>query len=230
MQTINVRSYEIKSARNKERIPVVNGVHLHSSYDPSKEAATFVERHLETLQTKNEVLILGLGFAYHVNEIARILGQKHGKNFSIVVIEPNNETYQDCIKEGLLNIENVTVYTGMVAKEYYNHHNLTQFLLKRPAVIAHPSSFNLYQTFYKSFLAYEAPKAIGNMNTVITPPPIQDYLANFSTEGTLDQVAEATFHKNAKLKDLDFLLLALRAMTSKLDKDNHRDGQRSGDN
>jgi hypothetical protein len=226
MQTLNVRSYEIKNARNKERIPVVNGVHLHSSYDPSKEAMSFVERHAETLQKKNEVLILGLGFGYHVNEIARILKEIHGKKFSIVVIEPNNEIYKDCIKEGLLNTDNVTIYTGAVAKDFYNHGELTQFLLRKPAVIAHPSSFNLYQAFFKSFLSYEAPKTFGKMNTSACPPEIKVYLSKFSADENLDQAADTTFQKNAKLEELDFLLLALRAMTSRLEKDN----QRSGDN
>lgn len=226
MQTLNVRSYEIKNARNKEVIPVVNGVHLHSSYDPTREAATFVGKHLEQLHAKNEVLVLGLGFAYHINEIARVLKENHGRKFSIVVIEPNNETYQDCIKEGLLNTENVTVYTGPTARDYYNHQDLTQFLLRKPAVIAHPSSFNLYQTFYKSFLSYEAPRTLGKMNTCSCPPEVHEYLSQFSSNETIDQIAESTFNKNAKLKELDFLLLALRAMTSRLDKEN----QRSGDN
>lgn len=226
MQTVNIRSYEVKNARNKEKIPVVNGVHLHSSYDPGKEAATFIERHNDSLKTKNEVLVLGLGFAYHVNEIARILTENHGKKFKIVVIEPNNETYQDCIKEGLLKSENVIVYTGSDAKDFYSHQDLTQFLLRGPAVIAHPSSFNLYQPFFKSFLSYEAPKAIGKMNIGITPPEIQEYLATHSQESTLDQASEVVFNKNIKLKELDFLLLALRGMTSRMNIEN----QRSGDN
>lgn len=226
MQTVNVRSYEIKNARNKEKIPVVNGVHLHSSYDPNKEAATFIERHTDTLKTKNEVLVLGLGFAYHVNEIARILAENHGKKFKIVVIEPNNETYQDCIKEGLLKTQNVIVYTGTEAKDFYAHQDLSQFLLRGPAVIAHPSSFNLYQQFFKSFLAYEAPKAIGKMNTSASPTEIQEYLASCPQESTLDQAAEVAFNKNIKLKELDFLLLALRGMTSRMSKEN----QRLGDN
>lgn len=226
MQTVNVRSYEVKSARNKEKIPVVNGVHLHSSYDPTKEAATFIERHADTLKTKSEVLVLGLGFAYHVNEIARVLGENHGKKFKVVVIEPNNETYQDCIQEGLLKSENVIVYTGTETKDFYSHQDLTQFLLRGPAVIAHPSSFNLYQPFFKSFLSYEAPKSIGKMNTRTSPPEIQEYLAGFVQDSTIDQAADITFNKNIKLKELDFLLLALRGMTSRMNKEN----QRSGDN
>lgn len=226
MQTIHVRSYEVKVARNKEKTPVINGVHLHSSYDPGKEAATFAELHQDTLKTKHEVLILGLGFAYHVNEIARILSEHHGKKFNIVVIEPNNDTYQDCIKEGLLKLENVTVYTGTDAKDFYNHQALTKFLQRGPAVIAHPSSFNLYQHFFKSFLSYEAPKAIGKMNTRNAPEEIQEYLMSYPQEATLDQAAETAFNKNTKLKELDFLLLALRAMTSRTSKVN----QKVGDN
>jgi hypothetical protein len=224
MNSLHVRTYEIKTARNKEIIPVINGAHLHSSYDPSKEASMFIQRYAETLKTKNEVLVLGLGFAYHVNELSNLLTQLHGKNFSIVVIEPNNETYQDCVKEGLLKTENVTVYTGLDAKDFYIHDELIHFLLKKPAVIAHPASFNLYQAFFKSFLSYEAPKTIGQMSKRVVTPELQEYLSKFSKDATLDQVAEMAFSQNSKLKELDYLLLALHAMTSRSSKMNQEAG------
>jgi hypothetical protein len=224
MNSLHVRTYEIKTARNKQVIPVINGAHLHSSYDPSREAALFIERYTETLKTKNEVLVLGLGFGYHVNELSSMLTQIYGKNFSIVVIEPNNETYKDCVKEGLLNSENVTVYTGLDAKDFYIHEELIHFLLKKPAVIAHPASFNLYQSFFKSFLSYESPKNIGQMSKRVVAPELQTYLSKFSKDATLDQVAEMAFNQNSKLKELDYLLLALRAMTSRSTKINQEMG------
>jgi hypothetical protein len=226
MNTINVCSYEIKNARNKEKIPVVNGVHLHSSYDPSKEAASFIEQHAEVLKTKNDVLVFGLGFGYHVNELARTLTSIHGKKYNIVVIEPNNETYQECMASGLLHSGNITVYTGTDPKDYYIHQDLTHFLLRKPAIIAHPPSFNLYQLFFKSFLSYEAPKTIGKMTKRLSSKEIEDYLSTFSPDATLNQAADMVFSQNALLKELDFLLLALRTMTSSI----ARDSSRMGDN
>lgn len=224
MNTLQVRNYEIKNARNKEKIPVVNGVHLHSSYDPSKEAFNFVERHTETLKTKNEVLVLGLGFGYHVNEIIKILADTFGNNFSVVVIEPNNQIYQDCMKEELIKSNNVKTYTGTEAKDYYCQPELIKFLLRKPAVIAHPASFNLNQLFFKSFLSYESPRTISKLQQRISSPEIQEYLANYSPDATLDNVAELVFTQNAKLQELDFLLLAMKSMTSSIKKDNQQNG------
>jgi hypothetical protein len=218
MHSLQVRSYEIKNARNREKIPIINGVHLHSSYDPTKEAAASIEGHAETLKTKNEVLVLGLGFGYHVNEIARLLLETHGNDFRIIVIEPNNQTYQDCMENGFIKAANVVVYTGSSAKDYYNKQDLCHFLLRKPAVIAHPASFNLYQNFFKSFLSYEAPRLIGDMNSRITNQKILDYLSTFSPETTIDQIAETAFTQNTKLVELDFLLLAMKAMTTTKNK------------
>ena len=224
METLTPAVYEIKTARSGKIIPVINGVHLHSSYNPIKEAQVFIERHAPALKVKNEVLVLGLGFAYHINEIVKVLLENHGDNFKVVVIEPSEDIYLRCIHEELLECKNVTVYTGTVASNYYTNRELTSFLLRRPMVIAHPASFNLYQNFFKSFLSYEAPKYLSQLIEQTNIIEIKEYLAQFSNTHTLDQVAELAFNQNSKLKELDFLLLAMREMTAKISKDESGQG------
>ena len=44
MNKDNQNTIEIKESKTGLPIPVVNGVHLHSSYNPTKEAESFVEK------------------------------------------------------------------------------------------------------------------------------------------------------------------------------------------
>ena len=219
-----MKTFEIKLSRSEEKVPVVGGVHLHSTYNPTKEAIAFAERYRDQLTSKREVLILGLGFAYHVNEIAKILSSKFGEDYSIVVIEPNEHVFHSCLEEHLLNLKNVTVYNGADSANYYNKKELTHFLLGRPTVIAHPASFNLNQSFFKSFLSYESPRKIGDMLSNTHEGDIKNYLAKFSPDINIDQASELTFNQNNNLMDLDFLLLALKAMTQSNSKEKNING------
>ena len=60
MSLPNITSYEIKHSRTEQKVPIVNGVHLHSIYNPDKEAESLLNAQIENLKNKNEVLILGL--------------------------------------------------------------------------------------------------------------------------------------------------------------------------
>ncbi|MBY0413323.1 MAG: hypothetical protein K2Q18_04125, partial [Bdellovibrionales bacterium] len=149
-----ISSFEIKTSRTEQKVPVVNGVHLHSIYNPYKEAENLINTHSLSLENKNEVLILGLGFGYHVNYAIEKLTEMYGNNFKVIVIEPSLQVHQECIGLDLLNKKNVLVYSGFTAKELYSDLDLIHFLLRKPAMIAHPASFNLYQAYFKSFLTF----------------------------------------------------------------------------
>lgn len=226
MNVINVDSYEIKSSRTEQKIPVINGVHLHSIYNPYKEAEALVEKHLDSLNAKSEVLILGLGFAYHVNEIIETLTKAHGDKFKIIVIEPNINVYNDCIELGLLNKKNVLIYAGFTAKELYSDIDLIQFLLKKPTVIAHPPSFNLYQIYFKNFLTYEAPKTIGASQDYIAHDAVKRYLSSFESDSKLSDILNVTIPEKSRFDEMDFIAMALAEMTKAT---RHNDTNKNGD-
>ena len=46
MNLVHIENYEIKTSRTEQKIPVVNGVHLHSIYNPFKEAEALIEQNL----------------------------------------------------------------------------------------------------------------------------------------------------------------------------------------
>jgi hypothetical protein len=209
MNTINVDSYEIKTSRTEQKVPVVNGVHLHSIYNPFKEAETLIESHKNALEKKSEVLILGLGFAYHVNEIIETLKKFHGDNFKIVVIEPNIQVYNDCIDLGLLNKKNVLVYSGFTPKELYSDIDLVHFLLRKPTVIAHPPSFNLYQIYFKTFLTFEAPDSLKESFGFLTNATVVNYLQQFDENNTFANIIQYAIPEKSIFTEMDFMTMAL---------------------
>jgi len=215
MNLINVENYEIKNSRTDHPIPVVNGVLLHSIYNPVKEAESIVEKHLDALQGKSEVLILGLGFGYHVNEVIKKLEEKFQDSFRVIVIEPNIDMYNDCIKHDLLNKKNVLVYAGFSASELFSDIDFVHFLLGKPTVIAHPPSFNLFQLYYKSVLSFVAPKNLKDTKEFITNPDIKAYLRQFDENQSFKEIIQKTIPEKQNLSSIDFLSLALSELTNK---------------
>lgn len=226
MSLPKITSYEVKTSRTEQKVPVVNGVHLHSIYNPYKEAETLVDGHLETLKNKNEVLILGLGFAYHVNAVIEKLQQIHGDNFKIIVVEPNVQVYEDCIAFDLLNKKNVLVYSGYNSKELYSDLDLVHFLLKKPAIIAHPPTFNLYQLYFKGILTFEAPKDLLAIKEYMTIPEVQAYLNRFSPEASFDEMLYSEIPNKKNFEEIDFLAMALNEMTKKSGEKSNSPGDR----
>lgn len=213
MSLPKIISYEVKTSRTEQKVPVVNGVHLHSIYNPFKEAEGLVSAQLETLKKKNEVLILGLGFAYHVNAVIEKLAEFHGEDFKVIVIEPLVQVYDDCIAFDLLNKKNVLVYSGFNSRELYSDLDLVHFLLKKPAVIAHPPTFNLYQNYFKTILTFEAPQSLNGISEFISTPEVKKYLAGFNQALTLDEVLFNEIPGKKQFTETDFLAMALNEMT-----------------
>lgn len=211
-------SYEIKTSRTEQKVPVVNNVHLHSIYSPSKEAETFVNANIESLKNNKEALILGLGFGYHVNFAVEKLIEFHGDNYRIVVIEPNVQVYQDCLSLGLMRNKNVLIYSGQTAKELFSDLNLIHFLLNKPTMLAHPASFNLYQKYFKDILTFEAPVSNIEINQFIKNSSIKDYIANLDPMQTFESFLFEDLPQKSRFSKIDFLAMALVEMTKSSQK------------
>lgn len=210
-----ISSYEVKTSRTQQKVPVVNGVHLHSIYNPFKEAETLINNNLESITNKNEVLILGLGFGYHVNYAIEKMTELHGNNFKIIVIEPNHQVHQDCIALDLLNKKNVLVYSGFTAEELYRDLDLIHFLLRKPAMIAHPASFNLYQMYFKTFLTFEAPTQLDEISKFTEVREVKNYFKTFDSNNTFETAFYTTLPQKEQFNSMDFLAMALVEMTKR---------------
>jgi hypothetical protein len=210
-----ISSFEIKTSRTEQKVPVVNGIHLHSIYNPNKEAENLINGHMMSFEGKNEVLILGLGFGYHINYAIEKLTELYGSNFKIIVIEPNLQVHQECMNLDLLNKKNVLVYSGFTANELYSDLDLIHFLLRKPAMIAHPASFNLYQAYFKTFLTFEAPTNMEEIVNFTETKEVKNYLHNFDSNITFEDAIYGQVPKKPQFTSMDFLAMAMVEMTKK---------------
>ena len=215
-----ISSFDIKTSRTEQKVPVVNGVHLHSIYNPFKEAENLINSNLEALKNKNEVLILGLGFGYHVNYTIEKLTELHGNNFKVIVIEPNSRVHEECLSLDLLNKKNILVYSGFTANELYSDLDLIHFLLRKPAMIAHPASFNLYQIYFKNFLTFEAPTKIEDISKFTAIAEVKKYLQTLDGESSFEEAFYNQLPQKAQFTEMDFLAMALVEMTKKSHEQN----------
>lgn len=90
---------EVVQSKAGRPIPVVNGKLLHSRYDPESEAARWVSEKLAKKPTARIVLVLGLGFGYHIRALRDLMPP----GSQIVVFEPVSEI--------------VSAYAGVVGKD-----------------------------------------------------------------------------------------------------------------
>lgn len=153
-----VKFLSVTEAKNKELVPVVRGTPLHSLHNPRREAEVFANNHLAHLSKTDNVLVLGLGFGYHLEEMAKILRLRN-KGGRVVVVEAIPElvrlwaSYQK-------NTCDAEVFSAASVEELYQNRDVCQFLLSKPVVIIHQPSFQVARDFYQEFLMRRSsPKA-----------------------------------------------------------------------
>jgi hypothetical protein len=219
MNHINVESYEVKSSKTDYKVPVVNEVHLHSVYNPIKEASSLIEKHKKLLEAKPEVLIFGLGFGYHVQEAISVLRDIYNDDFKIIIIEPNQDVVNDCLDIHNFDPKNVIIYSGEEIESLYADVNLVSFLINKPAVIPHPASFNLYSEYFKSFLTHKALKSTSSICSHIQAEVLRDYINDKGDNLDINEMINNKIEsKQAIDNNLDFLMLAYKHMTNEHSK------------
>ena len=76
----------------------INGITVHSVYDPVAEgkkwAASVIEKYSKKHEKPENIIIFGLGFGYHIKELIKLLKDKFGEinPFKISVFEPSIES------------------------------------------------------------------------------------------------------------------------------------------
>lgn len=195
---------ELQSSRNGLSIPVINGVYLHSMYNPQKEAQAFAEKHEATLKKKNKIIILGLGFGYHVEEVAKELN-KQGE-YKILVIEPNADLVKLFQATRPFLDSNIEIMSFNEAKDYYLNEDFTNFLRQKPGIIKLDTSFNINRSFFKEFLTFKANSNLGEYQSAMSPAA--KALTGERT-GSLFDITREIKSQRVVVDKNDYLLLAL---------------------
>jgi len=149
----------IIESKSKDLVPQLGGKPLHSLHNPIREAEVLASNHLAHLSRSPSVLILGLGFGYHIDEIIKILHLKH-KTASVAVLEPRADLIRlwESYRQKPIG---VNVFTAKDIPEIYANQVFCEFLLQKPVVIIHPQSFESAPEFYRSFMSRRASSELG---------------------------------------------------------------------
>lgn len=204
-------NYKIEESRTGKQVPVINGVYLHSIYDPEKEAQTLIEKSYESLKTKNYALVFGLGFGYHLNELVKVLKQHH-QYFEVVVIEPNTKLIEDLLTHRPIDDERIQILNIENPAEAYQQEAFVEFLMNKPCVIKHEASFSINKDFYASFLRYKAETNIAQYSHLLIPEAKE--FIDVCAPGTLAD--EVTRIQAGRIKNKqDYFTLALNEIISR---------------
>ena len=211
MSISSVLKYQIVESKSGHKIPKINNIHLHSTYDPRYEAERFILENEELLKNNNKVLLLGLGFAYHAQYLVTFLKNLNQENYQILIIEPNLKIVTDCESLGLLPAGNISIFSGIEPNDLFQNEEFLEFLLEKPAILPHPASFNLNSTYFKNFLAFRSDKSLEAVISQIRSPEIKNYLEQFPKEATIDFILNEGISKNDNLESpLDYFFLLLK--------------------
>ncbi len=206
--------FQIKISKTGHAVPVIGDVHLHSIYNPIKEAEAFLEKNAATIKQKNKVLILGLGFAYHVNLVLKFMEMNFGNDFEIAVVEPHLNMAKECLTRDLLNDPRVTVFSKPQAAQLYKIEEFVEFLLKGPSVLTHMASFNLHERYFRDLLSYRAPTDVQSISARIKDEGLKKYFSSLLPETDLNKLMDEDIKsaRNAQSAE-EHLLLAFSKMT-----------------
>ena len=158
----NNLKYRVVTSKTDLLVPQIDGIYLHSMYDPEKEAAGFARIHERTLKSKKNIIVLGLGFGYHIDAIAETMARHHTK-FKVIVLEPNSELYADFHnKRGFKSANILAIHTKNI-DSLFQREDFIEFLLTRPAIIKHDASFSLEKEFFSGLLQHQASEKIKSL-------------------------------------------------------------------
>jgi len=207
---------KIKLSKSGHKIPIINQIHLHSAYNPIK-AETIFKKNEEQIKSNANLLVLGLGFGYHVIEFARNLRSIYGEDFKIFVLEPGVEIYNYYLEINETRDPNIAIIAGRDIKSIYEDHDLIDFLLKKPAVISHPASFNLHNDYFTKFLKYSAPNTLGEISGSMRSRELKEYIGEYHQDSGFDEFLHTVKEKHIHSEPLDFFFLALNEITREHD-------------
>lgn len=204
--TMEGNSLHIIEAKTGSLVPVLNDHNLHSTLDPIKDETENISAHSSSIQNSKNILVLGLGFGYHVEAIKKI-----NPNARIWIVEPNRELINLYIK----NIDNPIDATLLCedVSSLYNNNRFVELLLSKPYIYSHKKSIEANPKYFRSFLNYQASSFCSDY-IENTDFEIRGYLENeiaHNQDITLHSLIQSK--KNVKtLSAHDHLILALDSL------------------
>lgn len=147
-------SIRLHTTKSKHIVPIVNDTPIHSLLNPVREAEVFATNFMSQVSSNSNILILGLGFAYHVEELQKLLNVKH-KIHRIYVVEGIGELSKSCLSYQKLD-KSIRVFHTTNPNDLFFDEDFCHFLLSKPTIIMHPVLYKLNEAYYKTILTRRA--------------------------------------------------------------------------
>lgn len=199
-------NYELRKTKNNDIIPVVDHIHLHSMYNPQKEAKQFLQKYKVDLKKSNYYLVLGLGFGYHIDEL-----YQQNPNAQIIIIEPNTRLINDFQRLKGFRHQKISICSPVNAPEIFEEETFIDFLRQTPVILKHDLSFELNLDYFKSLLQYRSSNNLSNyghlLNNFVDPE-----IKNVQDSSLKDHLLSIKTQTGVRTKS-DFALLALESLT-----------------
>ena len=195
---------------------IVNGVEMHSRFNPVQEAYEQATELSDKLKSSRRVLILGIGLGYHIQQIEFKMREFHSVP-EIVVIEPNEQVAVCAQQSHIIPQKFVRVLYGQKIENYYRDSRFVQFLQNKPLIIPHKPTLDLEQDFFKRFLKYEASKKIKEVLPVLDQR-LQGFFTEVNHEITLYQFLEDIEQQDTFSQD-NFKLLAFKKLLDSFNRE-----------
>lgn len=214
--------FEVQESRNGMLVPVINNIFLHSIYNPQKEAEAFAKSNLAAIQSRSHILILGLGFGYHIKALAKALEESGNTDFQILIIEANSQLVDSYIEHtGGFNDSRIKILNSSDPSSYFENSFFINFSLAKPAIIKHDPSFSLNRDFYTSFLTHKASDNIESYLHLITNQDFQTYLYSSQSED-LNSVVNKIAERGSVETSEEFAILGFATLINDFVEEDHR--------
>jgi hypothetical protein len=185
-------------------VPVINGCYLHSRFNPLKEAEEFATKNFSKIKDKKNIIVMGLGFGYHVNELIKQIQLQGITDYKVLVVEPNKKLVDKFNEIFSFDDPNVSIINHENVEDFFFDDTLLDFFGLKPAMLSHRPSFNLNTEFFTKFLSYKAPKEIGLYAKTIEDENVREYFENQT--GSLEDIINETSRAHKIENKNDFLV------------------------
>lgn len=133
---------EIDSSRTGLPILKSGGKHLNSTYDPIREAQSWLVGLLPHIVSLDQIIVLGFGSAYHLMALLKVAALAN-----ITVIEKDAELVQESI-DLFFDLQKVKVFLFEEPELILNSQNILRILGKRVGILRMPSTRFLNKEFF----------------------------------------------------------------------------------
>jgi hypothetical protein len=202
-------SVEFLEAKSGHRIPKINGMHMHSLYNPVEEAKEFIQNKKEILKKNPHILVLGLGCGLHIDEIIKNLLIYHDQNYQLKVIDPNPKVVKEYNHFIPPEDNHFEIICENDIANIYRRESYMSFLAKKPAIIYHDPSYSVYADYFKAYLGFTSPQNVSEFVDNIYSPQIQDYLKEFHLNHSYQEITQMIQEKDHAPAKWDLLFMAL---------------------